>query len=87
MREDAAELESRFFALSIDMLCIAAFSGYFAKLNPAWEKHPHTVQPRDLSEVLRAVAEGRRSLKPTASIVAADPSQPFGRARLGQLAY
>ena len=38
MREEATELEDRFFALSIDMLCIAHFSGYFQRLNPAWEK-------------------------------------------------
>jgi PAS domain S-box-containing protein len=32
------DLEERFFDLSIDMLCIADFNGYFRKLNPAWER-------------------------------------------------
>jgi PAS domain S-box-containing protein len=37
MQDDAEDLEGRFFTLSIDMLCIADFSGYFRQLNPAWE--------------------------------------------------
>jgi PAS domain S-box-containing protein len=41
-RLDAAravhELEDRFFATSIDMLCFLNFSGHFKRLNPAWER-------------------------------------------------
>jgi PAS domain S-box-containing protein len=36
-RERPLELEDRFFDLSIDMLCFLDFSGYFKRLNPAWE--------------------------------------------------
>lgn len=32
------ELEERFFAVSIDMLCCLDFSGHFRRLNPAWER-------------------------------------------------
>ena len=32
-----SEFEQPFFDLSIDMLCVLHFSGYFRQLNPAWE--------------------------------------------------
>jgi PAS domain S-box-containing protein len=39
MRDKAVgELEDRFFATSIDMICFLDFSGYFKRVNPAWER-------------------------------------------------
>lgn len=34
----AREIEDRFFANSIDMLCVLGFNGQFKRLNPAWER-------------------------------------------------
>jgi PAS domain S-box-containing protein len=31
-------IEERFFDLSIDMLCVLGFNGYFRRLNAAWER-------------------------------------------------
>jgi two-component system, NtrC family, sensor kinase len=38
LTRQAQELDERFFAVSIDLLCMLDFSGYFTRLNPAWER-------------------------------------------------
>ena len=37
-RLDHAIIVERFFALSIDMLCVLGFDGYFRRLSPSWER-------------------------------------------------
>jgi len=36
--EHRVDFESRFFAVSLDMLCQLDFNGHFRRLNPAWER-------------------------------------------------
>lgn len=38
MSEMSQFLQDRFFDLSLDMLCVAHFNGYFLKLSAAWER-------------------------------------------------
>ena len=49
-RAQADELEDRFFAVSIDMLCCLGFNGFFKRLNPAWERTLGFTRPELMSK-------------------------------------
>jgi len=75
-RNIAAEELDRFFTLSLDLLCVANFEGYFLRVNPAWQRvlglsveelqrHPFIefVHPEDRAatmEVMGGLSNGMR---------------------------
>jgi PAS domain S-box-containing protein len=68
--DDARQEIDRFFAFSLDMLCIAGMDGYFKRLNPAWSEvlgwtdaelrdQPYLdfVHPEDRQDTIRRAAQ------------------------------
>ena len=71
-RRRAQEELDRYFALTIDMLCVAHFDGYFKRVSPSWEKtlgyseaellsRPYMdfVHPDDREATMRAAQEAK----------------------------
>jgi PAS domain S-box-containing protein len=80
-RLEAETRRNRFFALSVDMLCIAGFDGFFKQLNPSWHEilgyTDEELKGKPLLEIIHpedreATAGHLERLKEGASVVSFD---------------
>lgn len=76
----AADLEARFFSLSIDMLCIARFDGHFNRLSAAWETtlgfSREELQSRPMFEFVHP-DDRQRSVEQNRKVKAGEPAIGF----------